>query len=158
MFFPVKYYTAKDLIEIERRISQKGLSSVRIRAKKVEICTWASKQSWREKGKYTKISSHIQAQQPSRGCRLNCQVHAIHECKFFPPLILPAPASVAASHSKRASPLFWAVWLKTRTDFVQRPAAVKFKTAFEFPKVEVGRKQQRFFWSSHRSHPEKKSD
>ncbi len=60
MFFPVKYYTAKDFqIEIERRISQKDLSSVGIRAKKVEICTWASKQSWREKGKYTKISSHI---------------------------------------------------------------------------------------------------
>ena len=33
----------------------------------------------------------------------------------------------------------------TRTDFVQRPAAVKFKTVFEFPKVEVEKKNKDFF-------------
>ncbi len=31
---------------------------------------------------------------------------------------------------------------KTRTDFVKRPAAVKLKTVFEFPKVEVQRNSQ----------------
>ncbi len=47
----------------------------------------------------------------------------------------------------------------TRTDFVQRPAAVKFKTVFEFPKVEVEKKNKDFFLkNSHRSHPEEKSD
>ncbi len=40
------------------------------------------------------------------------------------------------------------------TDFVQRPAEVKFDTVFECPKVELEIKK--LFLKSHGSHPEKK--
>ena len=92
--------------------------------------------------------SHIRAQLPSHGCRLNCQVHAIHERKFPPPppasyLTCPSQrGGVYASDSKRVRYFEQSDSEQTLSKDLR---GLNLKLHLNFPKLKWGENNKDFF-------------